>query len=142
MQSLTLIIPLPPRSDISTRLHGWQKMGELVQKVDAETGHQAIFVGQGPPLAALVGYYGKIPPHRTAEAHAGGNFRVWWQNRELEPGADVVYVDEDKHSEAANFAGNFAEVASNSISVSYAGRHIRNFNVTIMKNLQTNFKFK
>lgn len=142
VQSLSLIVPVPPRSDISTRLHGWRKLGELVQKADTETGGKAVFVGQGPPLAALVGFYGKIPAERVAEIHGGGNFQFWWANRELQPGTDVVYVDDDNHSEAFHFARNFAEVSSLTVPLHYAGRHIRNLNLTTMKNLQTKIKFK
>ncbi len=142
VQSLTLIIPVPPRSDISTRMHGWRKMGELIKRADADTGRKAVFVGQGPPLAALIGFYGDIPAARVAEVHAGGNFQIWWKNRELPAGSEVVYVDDDKYSEAMHFAANFAESASMTVPISFAGRHIRNINLTTMKNLQKNLKFK
>lgn len=142
LHSMTLILPLPPRSDISTRLHGWRQMGRLIQKADAENGRKAVFVGQGPPLAALVGFYGKIPAARVAEIHAGGNFRFWWQNRELEPGTTVIYVDDDVYSEAIHFAKYFSEVASITQPVYYGGRHIRNLNLTTMKNLKQPHKFK
>ncbi|MEW6711409.1 MAG: glycosyltransferase family 39 protein [Candidatus Riflebacteria bacterium] len=142
IQSLTLIIPLPPNADISTRLHGWRKMGEVVQRFDADTGYKAVFVGQGAPLATLVGFYGKIPSERLAEIHGGGNFQFWWQNRELAAGSEVIYVDDDKFSEAMNFARFFTASESIKIPVTYAGRHIRNINFTRLSNLNSNLKFK
>lgn len=142
IQAFTLLLPVPPRSDISTRLHGWKEMGALIQKADLETGHQAIFVGQGGPLAALVGFYGKLPPHRVAEVHGGGNYKFWWANNSLASGTDVIYVDEDRHSEAFAYSKRFAESASHTIPISFAGKHIRNLNLTTMKNLQSKFEFK
>ncbi len=141
-QSLTMLIPVPPRSDISTRLHGWRQMGERVRQLDEETGHRAVFVGQGPPLAALIGFYGKIEPERVGEIHAGGNYRFWWRNRVLATGTDLIYIDEDKFSEAIHYTSRFAHSASETMPIYYLGRHIKNLNFTTMKNLQQSFEFK
>ncbi|MDN5278606.1 MAG: hypothetical protein PWR01_2571 [Clostridiales bacterium] len=142
LQSITLVLPIPVRSDISTRLHGWKQMGEIVQKFDEQTGKKAIFVAQGAPLAALVGFYGKIEPGRITETHGGGNFRFWWNGRRLEPGTDMIYVDDDKFSEASRYTPVFAQTASHTFPIKSAGRHIRNLNVNLMQNLESELELK
>lgn len=140
-QSMTLLLPLPGRSDITLRMHGWRQLGEIVQRIDRETGNQATFVMQGATLSTLVSYYGKIEAPRTAEVVAAGNFRVWWKNRRLEPGTDVIYVDDNRYSEAKNHAQKFADAAYESYDIFSLGRKIRTINITRMRNLQVPFDF-
>jgi hypothetical protein len=142
VHSFTLILPLPAKSDISTRLHGWQKMGETLQKIDEQLGKEAIFVGQGYGLASLAGFYGKIPPERVAEIHNNGNFAYWWQNRALQPGTDMVYIDDSRHSEALVYVNKFADAASQTLKIDYAGRQVQKIGITTFKDLHTELKFK
>ncbi|GAB4274434.1 MAG: hypothetical protein Kow0029_14780 [Candidatus Rifleibacteriota bacterium] len=142
LQSLTLILPISPKSDISTRLHGWREMGKKIRKLDEQLEYKAVFVGQGAPFACLVSYYGNIPPERIAEIHGDKSFRFWWASQTLPLGSDIVYIDNDKYSEASAYTGYFSESASFSLPISYAGKKIRNINFTTMKNLKHKFEFK
>ena len=142
LQSLSFVLPLPPKADISRRLHGWTQMGQILQKVDIETERKACFVGQGAPLAALLGFYGKLPPERVAEIHKGGNFRFWWKDRSLPKGSDIVYVDTNNNSEAKNFARFFESSASSTHELKYLGKTVKTINITIMKNSKAEFQFK
>lgn len=135
VQSMTLVLPLPVRSDVTVRMHGWKQMGEFVRRVDAETGRKRLFVVQGTTLTTLVGYYGGIEPERLAELYVNGNFRVWWQGKTLPPGADVVFVDADHYPESANFGGKFTKTASESLDIYSCGRKIRRINITRMDGL-------
>ncbi len=141
-QALTVILPVPVKSDISSRLHGWTEMGQKLQQIDSQFSKKAYFVGQGAPLAALLGFYGKISPERVAEIHKGGNFRFWWENRKLEPGSTIVYVDTDKFSEAMAYADKFEKVASQSMDVFYNAKKLKRLNITIMENSLNEFEFK
>ncbi|HQB83189.1 MAG TPA: hypothetical protein PLR50_06830, partial [Candidatus Rifleibacterium sp.] len=135
VQSMTLVLPLPVRSDVTVRMHGWKQMGEFVRRVDAETGRKRLFVVQGTTLTTLVGYYGGIEPERLIELYVNGNFRVWWQGKTLPPGADVVFVDADHYPEAAAFGGKFTSTASESLDIYSCGRKIRRINITRMDGL-------
>ena len=141
-QSLTLALPIPTRSDVTQRMHGWRQMGEIVRRIDKETDRKCVFIMQGATLATLVGYYGDIEPERTAELYASGNFRIWWRDRRLEAGTDVVFVDTDRDSEAAHYARKFAGAASESFDIASCGKWVRKINITRMYNLKEPFIFK
>lgn len=141
IQSLTLALPLPGKSDVTMRMHGWQQLGEIVRRADQASGKKATFVVQGATLATLVSYYGKIESQRIAELYSTGNFRVWWQDRQLEPGTNVIYIDENRHSEAAHHAEKFAASSCESHDIYACGRKIRTINVTQMVDLQEPFTF-
>lgn len=142
IQSLTLILPLPVRSDITLRMHGWRQMGEYLRQADVETGKKAVFVVQGTTLTTLAGYYGGIESARIAELYANGNFRIWWRDRQLEPGSDVVFVDADRYPEASVFATNFTSTASSSHEIFACGKFIRRINITRMYGLREPLRFK
>lgn len=141
LQSITLWLPVPPKSDVTLRMHGWRQMGEIIRQLDAETAGKCYVVAQGGTLGTLVSFYGQISGDRVAELYSSGNYRVWWAGRHLEPGADVIYVDENRHSEADTHAQKFAEHIKRSHDIIVAGKKIRTLNVTLMKNLQTKFDF-
>jgi len=142
IQSFTLILPIPTKSDISCRMHGWKEMGKILVKTDTETNYKACFVGQGAPLAALLGFYGKLPPERVAEIHKGGNFRFWLKDVKLATGSSIVYVDTDRYSEANAYVNKFSSSASQTYSIKKFNKQIRKLNVTIMKNSLGSFEFK
>lgn len=142
IQSVTLVLPLPPRSDVSVRMHGWKQMGEALKRVDADTGHKSLFVVQGTTLTTLTGYYGNIESERLVELYLNGNFRIWWQGLTIEPGRDIVFVDEDRYSEAVSMAAKFTTVASESFDVFSCGRKIRRINLTRMSGLREPLEFK
>jgi len=130
-QALFCILPLPPRMDISIRLHGWTELGEMVREIDQKTGGKNLFVGQGAPLTALVSFYGKLPPDRIAEVHGTGNWKFWWNNRSIATGAEVIYVDDDRLSEAGPFSRYFERtLASFSRVITMRSRPIRTLNLT------------
>ncbi len=141
-QALTLALPLPAKSDISLRLHGWRQMGEIIRKADEETGHKLIFAGQGATLTTLTGYYGKLPSSRIAEIVSTGNFKVWQKGRELPRGSDVIFVDDNNHSEAMNWAGRFNWYSARSYDIYHAGKKIRTINLTHMKDLKEPMPFR
>ncbi len=140
-QSITLVLPLPPKSDVTLRMHGWRQMGEIIRQADVATGGKAFIVSQGGTLGTLVSFYSGISGNRIAELYSSGNYRIWWANRFLEPGNDVIFIDEDRYSEAEHHALKFAEFKKQPHDIIVAGKKIRTINVTIMKNLQTKFDF-
>ncbi|OGK11701.1 MAG: hypothetical protein A2W80_01080 [Candidatus Riflebacteria bacterium GWC2_50_8] len=142
IQVATLALPLPPKADISLRLHGWRQMGELIKKADAKTGNKLMFVGQGATLTTLTGYYGELPSARIAEIVSTGNFKVWLKDRVLEPGSDIIYVDDNNSSVAMNVAGKFSSHTSESFDIIEAGKKIRTINLTHMMGLKEPMKFR
>ena len=142
LQCLTLLLPLPPRADVSVRMHGWRQMGSALKKIDAETGHQALFVVQGTTLTTLTGYYGGIESDRLVELYVNGNFRIWWQGRVIAPGRDVVFVDENRFPETERLAAKFAGIASEAIDIVSCGKTIRRINLTRMSGLREPLEFK
>ena len=142
LQAFTLVLPLPGRSDVSMRLHGWKTLGEAVRAADEKTGKKMTFIGQGVPFTGLVAFYGQLPPDRISTIHGMGNWRFWWKDSLLPPGGDIVYVDEGKHSEAMNVARYFAGVTSTeSFPVVARGRNIRTINLTYLHGYQGGLKF-
>ncbi len=135
-QSVTLLLPLPPRSDVTVRMHGWRQMGEAIRKLDEKTGRKQIFIVQGTTLATLVGYYGGIESGRFVELYLNGNFRIWWHGRVLPPGTDLIFVDADHHPEASAYAGKFASSTTESHDIYSCGRKIRRINLTRMSGLK------
>jgi len=142
VQALTLVLPLPPSADISLRLHGWRQMGTILREIDRETGNKLLFVSQGGTLATLTGYYAGLPSSRVAEISATGNFRVWLQGKILAPGSDMIYVDENKSSEAMRWAERFNSHTAKSFDIYSAGKKIRTINVTHMRELKEPIHFK
>ncbi|NLI74969.1 MAG: hypothetical protein GX442_00845 [Candidatus Riflebacteria bacterium] len=134
LQAMTLALPLPPRSDVSTRLHGWSAMGRAVRAFDERTGRRFVFVGQGAPLTALVAFYGGLPPDRIMEAHGTGNWRFWWGQQPLPTGRDLAYVDVGHLSEANAFLSRFqGPNASETIPIESCGRRIREITITTLQ---------
>lgn len=142
IQSLTLVLPLPVRSDVTVRMHGWHQMGAIIKQIDASTGKKATFVVQGTTLATLVGYYGNIESERIAELYSNGNFRIWWRDRHLEPGSEVIFVDADRDSEAEHYGKQFGRNASESFAFFSCGKKIRTINLTRMSDLKEPLFFK
>jgi 4-amino-4-deoxy-L-arabinose transferase-like glycosyltransferase len=142
LQSLTMILPIPPKSDISTRLHGWRQMGEKVKKVRSDLPKNSIVLVQGAPLAATVGFYADVKPANLAEIHAAKNFRFWWNRDSLASGTNVVYVDDNDNSEAVHHAEKFEESQSIALPIYVNKKQIKQINVTVMKNLQKQLIFK
>ena len=142
IQSFSLVLPIPTNKDISCRMHGWKEMGKILKKVDKETNHKACFVGQGAPLAALVGFYGEIPANRVAEIHKSGNFRFWWNKRKLATGTTIVYVDTDNYSEAKAYTPLFTTSSLKTYKIIKLKKQIRKINVTIMRKSLGSFEFK
>lgn len=140
IQSLTLLLPLPPRSDVTVRMHGWRQMGEAIRKLDAQTDREEIFIIQGTTLATLVGYYGGIESGRFAELYLNGNFRVWWHDRVIPPGSDLIFVDSDHHPETAAFSQKFTSSTTESHDIYSCGRKIRRINLTRMSGLKEPLK--
>jgi 4-amino-4-deoxy-L-arabinose transferase-like glycosyltransferase len=141
VQALTLALPLPPNADISLRLHGWRQMGAIIKEADRETGNKLLFAGQGATLTTLTGYYGELPSSRIAEIVSTGNFKVWLQDRLLSPGSDMIYVDDNNHSEAMNWAKKFNSHTARSYDIYHAGKKIRTINLTHMQNLKEPMPF-
>ncbi len=142
VQALTLILPLPPSADISLRLHGWRQMGAILKEIDKETGNRLLFTSQGATLATLTGYYAELPSSRTAEIRSTGNFRVWLKGKTLAPGSDMIYVDENRSSEATYWATKFNSHTARSFDIHSAGKKIRTINVTHMRDLKEPLKFE
>ncbi|HEY9069900.1 MAG TPA: glycosyltransferase family 39 protein [Candidatus Ozemobacteraceae bacterium] len=143
VQAMTLILPLPPRADISIRLHGWQTMGAKLREIDAVTGHTHLFVGQGGPLTALVSFYGNLPPERIAEVHGKGNWRFWWAGREPASGSNAIYVDEGRFSEALGFGKAYTTIlASETLPVVSHGRLIRTLTFTPLRGYRGGVRFE
>ncbi|MGM0600110.1 MAG: ArnT family glycosyltransferase [Candidatus Rifleibacteriota bacterium] len=128
IHSATLILPF---KDISYRLHGWEKAGKLLKKVDEETGKKSLFVGQGYGITAEAAFYGNIPPERTAETHSGKNYRFWNSKELIKNAENVVYVDEDDYSEAAHFGKRFNKQEFRQHEIHSNGRLIRKLNISI-----------
>ncbi|MBI3038982.1 hypothetical protein HYY75_08035, partial [bacterium] len=140
LQALTSVIPIPPRSDITTRLHGWSAMGETIRKIDRQTNQRVLFIAQGAPLTALVAFYGLLPPNRIAEVNGKGQWKYWWMNWDksyIEPpfGSDAVFVDDNRNSEV-NFIASFYQekLASESILIKKNNRELRTLNFTHFRN--------
>lgn len=142
IQSLTLILPLPVRSDVTVRMHGWKQMGEALRRVDAETGKKALFVVQGTTLTTLVGYYGGIESDRIVELYVNGNFRIWWKDRVIEPGREILFVDADHHPETERFAQKFSQTSAESFDIISCGKKVRRINLTRMSGLKESLEFK
>ncbi len=130
-QAITLLAPIPPGWDISTRLHGWIPMGERIKTLDAEKNRKPIYIGQGAPFTALIGFYGKIDPERLLEIHGTGNWKFWGAEKNLGPDSEVVYVDDNNNSEAIAYGRLFRErIGTESFDISFNGRYIRTINLT------------
>lgn len=144
IQAFTLVLPIPPKSDVSTRLHGWTRMGELVRKVDLETGRKALFIGQGAPFAALVSFYGALPPDRIAEVHGVGNWKFWSNHLQIASDTEAVYVDTGRFSEARGFLDRFFPegIASQGFEIDSRNRIIRNVYFTRGRGYTGNLKFE
>jgi hypothetical protein len=83
-------------------------MGSLIRRFDEQSGRRAVFVSQGATLGTLISYYGNIESDRVAELYSAGNYRIWWKNRQLASGTDIIFIDEDRYSEAGAYATIFA----------------------------------
>lgn len=144
VQAMTLILPLPPRADVSTRLHGWKQMGEAVRRLDERFGRTALFVGQGGPLTALIAFYGNIPPGRVAEIHGQGNWQFWWKGRQPASGSSVVYVNTDSRDSEAPLLGAVCEavLASETLEVFSRGRQVRTLVFTPMTGYRGGVRFE
>lgn len=142
VQSITLVLPLPVRSDVTVRMHGWEQMGEALKKVDAATGKKALFVVQGTTLTTLVGYYGEIESDRIVELFVNGNFRIWWKDRVIEPGREIVFVDADHYPETARFATKFSQTSTEAFDIFSCGKKVRRINLTRMSGLKEPLEFK
>jgi 4-amino-4-deoxy-L-arabinose transferase-like glycosyltransferase len=141
-QAFTLYLPLPGRSDVSMRLHGWEALGEVIRLADEKTGKQLLFVGQGVPFTGLVAFYGQLPPDRITTIHGMGNWRFWWKDSLLPIGADIVYVDEGKHSEAPNVARFFEQsVMTEQYPMTARGRFLRTIHLTYLHGYKGGLKF-
>lgn len=134
-QALFFVFSIPPRKDVSNRLHGWKQLGQIIQKADKNTGHKAIFVAQGTTLAALCAYYGKLPPDRIAEAYCSGNNRIWWKDIIIPVDKKVVYVDDNNYSLAANFSRHADKVSSETYPIKVNNRVIRTININKFEHL-------
>ncbi len=127
-------LPLPPRSDVSIRLHGWTEMGRMIREFDSKTGGEKRFISQGAPLTALVAFYGKLSPERIGEIHGAGNWALWAEENPIGTGTDVIYVDEGRHSEVDSFAANFTGKAGSMSEVIRVGsREIRRVTLTHLR---------
>ncbi len=143
LQALTLVLPLPVRSDVSTRLHGWTQMGAALRAFDERTEHRFVFVGQGAPLTALVSFYGGLPPDRIAEICGTGQWGYWWQNRTLATGSHLAYVDEGRWSEVGGWLPRFhGPNASESHPLISRGRLLRTITITTLQNSRTPISFR
>ncbi|KAF1079235.1 MAG: hypothetical protein GQF41_4431 [Candidatus Rifleibacterium amylolyticum] len=141
-QTLTLALPLPANADISLRLHGWRQMGEFIKQIDNETGNKLLFAGQGATLTTLAAYYGGLPSSRIAEIVSYGNFKVWLKDKQLPAGSDMIFVDDNRHSEAMNWATRFGSHEARSYDIHHAGKKIRTINITHMKDLKEPMAFR
>ncbi|HNV70308.1 MAG TPA: hypothetical protein PKO06_11465, partial [Candidatus Ozemobacteraceae bacterium] len=85
------------------------------------------FFGQGAPFAALIGFYGSLPPERVGEVNGVGNWKFWWRHRSLATGTPAVFVDTGKFSEAVPWGRQyFGQVlASETHPIVSRGREIR-----------------
>lgn len=141
LQTWLHILPVPPSHDITTRLHGWTQLGEALRRIDHDTGRSLCFVGQGAPVAALVGFYGDLPGDRVAEIHATGNWQFWWRNRSIATGASLIYVDLQDNSEAPIFAQYFTRGTTASLTVSVFDRVIRQISLTYLQGASRQLQF-
>ncbi|MBF0502954.1 MAG: glycosyltransferase family 39 protein [Candidatus Riflebacteria bacterium] len=135
MQVLTLVIPIDPGNDISVRMYGWDKLGSAARELDEKTGRTALFIGQGGPLTALIGFYGGIEPDRLMEIHASNNWRIWGADRRLATGATAIYVDDGLYvSEVEAAAKNFSS-SDNPVLVPVVagGRTLRTIQLTVLR---------
>lgn len=144
IQALTLILPIPPRADISLRMHGWREMGAKVRELDRRFDGKALFIGQGGPLTALVAFYGRIPPERVAEIHGQGNWYFWWQDRQPASGSSAIFVNTDGRASEASLFGNACEavLASETIQIHARGRVVRAVTFSPMKGYQGGIQFR
>ncbi|MFZ2958170.1 MAG: glycosyltransferase family 39 protein [Candidatus Ozemobacteraceae bacterium] len=144
MQAATVVIPIDPRNDVSVRLHGWDRLGAAVRELDEKMGRSALFIGQGGPLTALIGFYGGIDPDRLMEIHASNNWRIWGADRRLATGALAVYVDDGLYvSEVPAVATHFS--ASDTpilVPVTVNGRMLRSFRLTVLRDHKGTLLFK
>ncbi len=138
---LTLFMPIPPRADISARMHGWQEFGKTIRRIDRDFDADVVFVSQGTTLGTMLSFYGNIPAERVAELHSAGNYQIWWQNRELEKGSDAVFVDDDRFPEAMHYTTRFASFTREIYNIRACNKKVRTINVTKMYNLQSPMKF-
>jgi hypothetical protein len=141
-QVLTLFIPIPPRKDISTKLHGWKELGQIIQKHDKRTGKKAIFIVQGTTLASLSAFYGKLPPERIAEPYCAGNFRIWWKNTIIPKNKKVVYVDDNYYSQISQFKKFADKISSETHQIKFKDRTIKTINTYTFNKLSTPIKLK
>lgn len=139
--TLSMALPLPKNADISRRMYGWREMGELIREVDKQTGHKAVFMGQGSALTTLVGFYGGIDSDRLVEAYLSGNYKVWWKDRNLVQGSDLIFVDTDDYSEWERLGSFFAESERELHEIKVRGKTIRSIGISTMRNLNKPFTF-
>jgi len=143
LQAVFLIFPIPPRSDVSMRMHGWTQMGAKIRELDARFGTKALFVGQGGPLTALIAFYGHIPPDRAAEAHGQGNWGFWWENREPASGSSAIYVDEGRFPEAISFGKAYESILASETLLHFSrGRLVRTLTFTPMTGYRGGVRFQ
>jgi len=142
LQALTLFIPTNSVNDISKRLHGWSEMGQIIQKIDKETGHEAIFIVQGTTLSSLVAFYGNLPVNRITDIYCSGNYRIWWQNKIIPSTAKVVFVDDDNYSELINFKHYAKKIISDTYAIKVFNKSIRKININIFDDLSSDIALK
>mgnify|MGYP001617880260 CR=1 FL=1 len=131
-QAATLGLPINPKQDVSTRLHGWTEYGKLVQENDLRLGGKGYFFAQGAPFAAITSFYGKLPPDRIGEVNGSGNWKFWWRDRQLPVGASAVFLDYSPYPEVPSVGPRFFDkiVASETVPIVSRGKLIRKINFT------------
>jgi len=137
-----MLLPIPPKSDISSRLHGWRQMGEKIREIRNSLAEKHIVVGQGAPLTSTVGFYADVKPDNLAEIHADKNYRFWWGKNSLASGTNIIYVDDNNNSEAIHHAEKFEKTKAFAMPIFVNGKQIKQINVTVMNNLQKQLVFK
>ncbi|MBF0544117.1 MAG: glycosyltransferase family 39 protein [Candidatus Riflebacteria bacterium] len=141
--AITLILPIAPDCDISARLHGWKEMGEEIQKIDKKLDGKPIFVVQGNTLAALTGFYGKIPFDRIVEVNLKNSWQFWCRDFQLPPKSNAVYVDDNQWSAWQEYSGFFEKtLASVSVNISFSDKKLRTINLTPLINHKGGFQPK
>ncbi|MBF0407124.1 MAG: glycosyltransferase family 39 protein [Candidatus Riflebacteria bacterium] len=135
----TLILPVRPDYDISSRLHGWQEMGKMIREAVEKLDNPFVIV-QGNTLTSLTGFYGKIDKDRIVEIHLKNNWKFWCRNFSLPIGANAVYIDENNWS-CLNEQIPFFEKKGNAsvCEIFYAGKKLRTINITPLINHKGGF---
>lgn len=134
VQVFTLVFPIPPGNDISTRLHGWREFGAEIASEARTMGDSAVFITQGSTLAALAGFYGGLQANQAVEIHRSNNWRFWWPESTIASGVDVVFVDLDDHPELVLLTPHFRETEpTRTVEIRFGGRLIRNARFTRLR---------